>query len=181
MEINQLIYQFKDELFAFVVKKVKDTEAAKDLHQEILIRMFSNYHQLQNKQSLKPWLYRIANNAVIDHFRKTKKNFQADFLDAPTDQSDEELQVDDSLLRCMEPFVNQLREPYKEALLLTDLGDLSQKEYASAKGKSYSAAKSTIQRARAKLKETFIECCHIEADHYGNILSVRRKNNCSCS
>ena len=52
-----------------------------------------------------------------------------------------------------------------------------QKEYAKQHGLSYSATKSRIQRARQKLKASFVACCNLQSDTYGNIISYS-KNNC---
>ena len=56
---------------------------------------------------------------------------------------------------------------------------MSQKEYAESINLSYTATKSRVQRARKKLKDLFVECCAIETDRYGNIIS-EKKEDCNC-
>ncbi len=73
-----------------------------------------------------------------------------------------------------------LPENYKEAILLTELGPLSQKEYAEKLGISYSGAKSRVQRAKHQLHELFKECCTIHADKYGNIMEHTCNKICGC-
>ncbi len=59
----------------------------------------------------------------------------------------------------MKPFVDQLPQTYLEVILQTELGELSQKEFAEKADISYSKPKSRIQRGRKQLFELFNECC----------------------
>jgi len=179
MSIEKIITDFKQELFGFVHKHIKDEDTAKDIHQEILIKIFTNHKSLKNQGSLKSWMYRIARNAIIDYFRKNK------FLDTSLSDNiastDSELIEEDELLPCITPFLQQLRPNHKRALELTDLGNLSQKEFAEKMNLSYSGAKSTVQRARQEMRKIFDQCCKIETDRYGSVLSVTPSSSCDCS
>jgi RNA polymerase sigma-70 factor (ECF subfamily) len=57
-----------------------------------------------------------------------------------------------------------LPEPYSQALILTEYEGLSQKEMAERLGISFSGAKSRVQRARRKLRDLLLQCCHFELD-----------------
>ena len=63
-----------------------------------------------------------------------------------------------------------LPEPYREALLLTEFGGLSQQQLADQLGISLSGAKSRIQRARKKIRDDLLTCCHFEFDRYGRVV-----------
>jgi RNA polymerase sigma-70 factor (ECF subfamily) len=80
-------------------------------------------------------------------------------------------------------MVNTLEDlppEYCEALCLTELGNLSQKEYAEKIGISYSGAKSRVQRARKMLKDLLMKCCHYEFDKYGTVIGIYPVNCCCC-
>jgi RNA polymerase sigma-70 factor (ECF subfamily) len=64
----------------------------------------------------------------------------------------------------------ELEEPYREALILTEYEGLTQAEYAARAGLSLSGAKSRVQRAREKLKQLLLDCCHFELDRRGGII-----------
>lgn len=81
---------------------------------------------------------------------------------------------------CLEPFLSRLPAEFREALQLTELGSLSQKDYAARLGISYSGAKSRVQRARRQLHELFTACCRIEAYAYGNIWAATPRTACGC-
>ncbi len=67
---------------------------------------------------------------------------------------------------------------------MAELEGLTQKKIAADLGISLSGAKSRVQRARGKLKEMILDCCHVEADKYGNILDYQPKgkagSGCNC-
>ena len=66
-------------------------------------------------------------------------------------------------------------EKYKQAIILTEYEGLTQK-LAEKLGLSLSGAKSRVQRARLKLKELLLNCCHFELDRFGNILEYHHKS-----
>ncbi len=111
-----------------------------------------------------PWLYRIASNAIADHFRD----------DRPTAELPEHLptapqEVDPlaRLARCVEPFIDELPHPYRQALRMVELEGRSQKDVARILGLSYSGAKSRVQRGREHLRNRFLACCVIETGRRG--------------
>ena len=75
-------------------------------------------------------------------------------------------------------LVEQLPDPYREALLLTEFQGLSQVELAGRLGLSVSAAKSRVQRARGKLRDMLLACCHIELDRRGRVIDYYER--CCC-
>ncbi len=174
----EVIKKFEEKLKRFILSKVFDEDVANDLLQEVLIKIYKSYGNLKDHDSLSAWVYQLARNTVMDYFRKHKPNVK--ITDLP-----EEISTDDSLnhelVDCLEPFLEQLPNNYREALNLTDLGQLTQKEYAKIKGLSYSGAKSNVQRARLRLRELFDKCCKIESDKYGQVISYDLRNKDGCS
>lgn len=63
-------------------------------------------------------------------------------------------------------MVNSLPERDRQALVLTEYQGLSQKAFGERLGLSFSGAKSRVQRAREKLKEMLLECCHVEEEFH---------------
>ena len=115
--------------------------------------------------------------SLLDHYRKHKPS--TGIPDA-LHEADEPALSGDEFGKCLMPFINQLPPSYRDALLQTELGKLSQKEFAEQSAISYSGAKSRIQRGRQQLFELFKECCRFSADKYGNIIEYQGKHNCSC-
>ena len=78
-------------------------------------------------------------------------------------------------------MIDQLNEPYREALLLTDLGDLSQAQAARRLSLSEPGMRSRVQRGRAHVHEALEACCAVKLDAADQISDVERHGPCACS
>jgi RNA polymerase sigma-70 factor, ECF subfamily len=65
---------------------------------------------------------------------------------------------------CASRFVRELPQPYREALEMTDLEGLSQRDVADRLGMSHSGLRTRVQRGRERLRELVSECCTVELD-----------------
>ena len=172
---------FNRDLYKYILSRVKDKDAAKDILQDTFIKIQKNIHSLKDDKSLKFWIYKITYNSVIDYFRKL--NYDRNEINEIYDENiksvkDEIIEKDDrtsELAECIVPFINKLPEKYKEALMLTEFKNYSQKELAGHLGISYSGAKSSVQRGKVMLKELFEDCCNISYDRYGNIMDYKSR------
>src|SRR6185503_16029535 len=128
---------------------------------------------------LRQYLYGMVRNAVTDYFR-IKRQDTGDLEMAENFSEEETLSLNSTIADCcIKPFINQLPADYKEALLLTEFQNISQKELAEKLNISYSGAKSRVQRGREKLKELILNCCTFQSDVYGNLIDTESKN-CNC-
>ncbi len=167
-----LYHQFHQELERFILSKVKDKAIAKDILQDVFVKIHLHLHTIKDLSKLKAWIYQLTRNTVNDYFRKQKST--TDEEEILTEIADTYLLSEQGLESCVTPFIAQLPPKYKEALLLTDIKGLSQTELATQLNISYPAAKSRVQRARQKLKTLFTDCCRIHTDSYGNVLSYEK-------
>jgi RNA polymerase sigma-70 factor (ECF subfamily) len=83
--------------------------------------------------------------------------------------SDDNL-VEQELATHVAPFVASLPSPYREALTLTELEGLTQKQAAEMLGIPLSTMKSRVQRGRERLREIFEACCEIALDARGHVV-----------
>ena len=70
MSIEQIWVEYKNSLHAFLLSKVSNPADAEELLQDILLKTHLQIHQLKDQASIKPWLFQIANHAIIDFYRK---------------------------------------------------------------------------------------------------------------
>jgi RNA polymerase sigma-70 factor, ECF subfamily len=75
-------------------------------------------------------------------------------------------------------MVRGLPELDRQALVLTEYQGLTQKELAERLGLSFSWAKSRVQRAREKLRQQLLDCCHFELDRRGHIIDYQPRCHC---
>ena len=170
--------EFNEQLLAFIRKKVNDSETARDILQEVFIKIHQNKSGIQNNQKITNWIYQVTRNTIIDYYRKHK--IKASEL-PPEELTPEKLDVQNTdFSNCIAPFIKRLSKKDQDILNAITFRKISQKEYARIHNLSYSATKSRVQRAREKLGLLFLECCDIQADTYGNIISYSQKkpNNC---
>ena len=169
---------FNAQLFNFIQKRVKNKNVAKDLLQDIFVKIHLNLTSLKNEEKLTSWVYQITRNSIIDYFKKSKHETE---LTKDVIEQIEPENFNLELTKCLVPFIEKLPANYREAIVKTELGNLSQKDYAEELGISYSGAKSRVQRAREELKTLFTDCCVINVDVYGNVIEHQVcKKNCGC-
>jgi RNA polymerase sigma-70 factor (ECF subfamily) len=186
----QVWAELQDGLRAFVGRRVSDPHAAEDIAQEVLLRLHRNIDGLRHEDRLDAFAYTIARNAITDHYRARGRAREVpsspDSLAATIDADPDAAQPSDDpdgrqmLARCLEPLVQQLREPYREALMLTDLGELSQVQAARRTGVSVPGMKARVQRGRAQVREVLAECCDVALDESRRIATVQRTGPCAC-
>jgi RNA polymerase sigma-70 factor (ECF subfamily) len=69
-----------------------------------------------------------------------------------------------------------LPSPYREALILTEMEGLAQKDAATMLGVSVSGMKSRVQRGRQKLRALLEECCEIALDARGRVIGCEPRD-----
>lgn len=176
--MTELIWkEFNVQLLGFIKSRINNEELAKDLLQEIFIKIHQKIDTIQNKQKITSWIYQITRNSIIDYYRKKKEDTTQ--LSLNINLPEEIEPVNSDFTKCLEPFIKQLSGKDQHILNNIYFGNVSQKEYAETYNLSYSAAKSRVQRAKEKLKSSFITCCKVNSDKYGNIIS-HDKDHCSC-
>ena len=187
---DEVAADLHDRLRAFVGRRIGDPHAADDVTQEVLLRLHRNLGELRAEERLDAFAYRIARNAIIDHYRaraSAKESvFDPDDVTRRINADGGDSEADDSagrqeLARCLQPVVRRLPEPYRAALTLTDLGDLTQAQAAELAGISLPGMKSRVQRARTQLHELLTSCCQVTVDRSEHIAEVQRSGPCACT
>lgn len=165
------------DLRKFIFSRVRNDDDTDDIMQELYIKIHDNIGTLKDSVKIKSWIYKIAVNLITDHFR-LKERERSNYFRPELEQVKESRKLMDIAVMDMIKFMDNLPEDYCEALCLTEIEGLSQKEYALKKGISYSAAKSRVQRARAMLRDLLMQCCHYSFDSYGTVIDIQPR--CCC-
>ena len=167
---------FAGNLKRFIVSRVGDEPTAEDILQDVFLKIHAQLERLKDTSKLEAWVYQITRNAIIDHHRRSRVNLELSetlVAEQPDGHADE---ID--LKPTVKRMVESLPEPYRQALMLTEFEGLSQVELARKLGISFSGAKSRVQRAREKVRQMLLECCHLEFDRRGKIIECRSR--CGC-
>lgn len=167
--------EHKARLRGYVAKRVRDNHAVDDILQDVFLKALNNLPTLKSRGSVASWLFRIASNAVADHYR-ARKSWVA--LPGALESPRPEHNPVGELSACLQPFIADLPEIYRVAVTLSEIEGLPQREVAKRLGISLSGAKSRVQRGREKLRQRLHDCCVIEIGRRGVIGYEPRNKAC---
>jgi len=177
---TELWRRFSDSLRRFILNKVKNEALADDLLQETFIRIHSKIDSLRDETKVQSWVFQVARNIINDHFRKNNPISvdEVPEMIEPEPESDEAMT---ETIRDMVLFMEDLPEQDCQALCQVEFAGISVKDYAEKTGISYTAAKSRVARARHKLSDLLMNCCHYEFDKYGTVIGYHPIHCCCCN
>jgi RNA polymerase sigma factor (sigma-70 family) len=75
---GQLYQAYVTQVYRFVYLRTRHKETAEDITSETFLKAFAHFENFDTNRLLLPWLYRIAHNALIDHWRKERPGFSLD-------------------------------------------------------------------------------------------------------
>jgi RNA polymerase sigma-70 factor (ECF subfamily) len=179
MLTEQVWERFHMPLLQFIRRRVHDEETAEDLLQDVFLKIHQQIEILKDARKLESWIYQIARYAIIDYYRSKRSVVPLDapeVCDLPAELPDDDIVSE--LFPAVRFMLNSLPARDRQALILTEYQGLTQKELGERLGISFSGAKSRVQRAREKLKQELLACCHFELDRRGHILNYQSR--CQC-
>ncbi|OCA90970.1 RNA polymerase sigma factor SigX [Bacillus sp. FJAT-27225] len=157
---TDLYNKYHQEVFQFLFYMVRSKEQAEDLVQEVYIRVLRSYSRFEGKSSEKTWLFSIARNVAIDHFRKQKgwKQKLLEKFDWSTAQVrdhqplPEEIALQREEIKGMFKSLDLCTHDQRAVIIMRYLNDLSIAETAKVLGWTESKVKTTQHRAIKVLK-----------------------------
>lgn len=171
---EQLWEAFSGPLHQFILRRVPDPHSAEDILQDVFLKIHTHIDTLRTHDRLASWIYQITRNAIADYYRAQRPTAElADTLLAADEIADDDVMRE--LSPCVTAIIGMLPEPYRETLRLTEYQGLTQKAVSERLGISFSGVKSRVQRARAKIKDQLLDCCHFQFDHGGRIIDYQSR------
>jgi RNA polymerase sigma-70 factor (ECF subfamily) len=150
-----------------------------DVVQDTFVRVYRGLPNLADSERFGPWVYRVASSAIADHLRWRSRHPSAagtnEFFQALGSASEADEGLEAELAECVALFVARLPSPYREAVTLTELQGLTQKDAAELLDVSLSGMKSRVQRGRDRIRRMFEECCEISLDCRGRVTGCTPK------
>ena len=166
---RELLHRYERPVFSLVYRMVRDRETAEDLAQQTFVKVLNALDSYRPEYRFSSWIFKIANNAAIDHLRRRELNTLS--LDGSPDAvtaSDVEataLQAADhspsplaelesrELGATIEQAVAKLRPDYRACILLRHVEGRTYEEIAEALDLPLGTVKTYIHRARLELRE----------------------------
>jgi RNA polymerase sigma factor (sigma-70 family) len=151
---EMLYARHRTRLFRFVLRSIKARAIAEELYQEIWMRVIEARGSYAPKARFTTWLFTIAHNHLVDHWRKrglTLVALEGDELPSASPDPADHAQARESVAR-FAAALEALPALQREAFLLYEEGGLSVAEIGAATGSNAETAKSRLRYAMAKLK-----------------------------
>jgi RNA polymerase sigma-70 factor (ECF subfamily) len=167
--LDILVDRYSERLSNYLYGFVGDEQKVSDLLQETFIRVFRNRHSYERIAKFSTWLYTIAGNLARTEYRKSKRDPTTSIYRTSRDNEEYEMQLPDGQRHPdrladqpiyreeVQKALEQLDEPFREAVILRDKQQLSYKEIAEITGAPIGTVKSRIHRGRERLQELLDE------------------------
>jgi RNA polymerase sigma-70 factor (ECF subfamily) len=151
---NSLYDTHADAIFRFCFFKTGDREIAKDLTQDVFIKVFNYLVKGEEILNEKTFIYAIAKNVVIDFWRKKKavneRDLPEDFMSSVPSQSNTEVFAEYQIFLSL---LDKLSPSDREVIILRFIEDMSSKDMAELLRERENTILVRISRATTKLKE----------------------------
>jgi RNA polymerase sigma-70 factor, ECF subfamily len=166
---RELFEAHKDRVWTVALRYTGDESAARDVTQQVFLKLFTNIAGFRHESNFKTWLYRMVANECMDEFRKRRRLIPLDFLrPASGAERDEDcgvaemedwrqeplqeerlaqLEVSEAVLAAL----TQLKPKLRMAIVLKYFEDLSYEQIAEALGCSMGTVASRLNRGHKEL------------------------------
>lgn len=166
---RELLRRYQRPVFSLIYRMVRDRELAEDLAQETFVKVLNALERYRPEYKFSSWVFKIANNAAIDHLRKkeldtlsleggpdatTPERVEATALQLgdQTESPLEELEARE-LGHTIEIAIGRLRPEYQSCIILRHVEGRPYDEIADILNLPLGTVKTYIHRARAELRE----------------------------
>jgi RNA polymerase sigma-70 factor (ECF subfamily) len=164
---EELVRRFQARIHGIAYRHTGNAEDAREITQEVFVKVYRNMDACPDAELFFPWLYRISRNACIDHLRRAKSRPPAHdipvdraFLPAATGDGPEQQWIARSRERLVYSGLQKLSRLNRELILLKELKGLSLVQIASALKIPLGTVKSRSNRARIELAQKLMELGH---------------------
>jgi RNA polymerase sigma-70 factor, ECF subfamily len=153
--VEDLFAKHQNEIYAYLVRMLRDPELAADLTQDAFVKAYRAYDALQKPENARAWLYQIAHRVALDDLRRRRIVRFVPLVGESrnTSPSAEHLVMESRLSGDLQRALKRIPERQRAALLLAELHDLTGLELAAALGVSHVAARALLTRARENLRQ----------------------------
>jgi RNA polymerase sigma-70 factor (ECF subfamily) len=158
-----LVRQHQSRIYGLALSYVKDAEEARDLAQEIFVRLFRGLDSFRSGEAFLPWMVKVARNACVDHLRRRRVRPrrallpEGEEIDVPDPRpGPDEVSAGAATRRLLHRALRELGEMSREMIILKEIQGLDLEEVASVLGIPVGTVKSRSHRARLELARALI-------------------------
>ena len=171
----ELVRRYQAPIYNFVIRQLRSASTAQDVTQDVFLRVVQNAAEFKHEARFTTWLYTIARNLCIDHYRKLSHRRHAS-LDQPKKRDTEDSRplvesiadghprssvershTSSRVADCIVQAVDSLPDEQREVFLLREVANLPFKDIAEVTGVGENTVKSRMRYALERLREALSE------------------------
>ncbi len=154
-----LFEHFQESVFNFIAYKTGDRDLSEDILQETFLKVWRNREQLDESKSIKSFLFTMANNSAMNHFRHQKvvHSHQAGYRLDLEGRSPQDIVESKEFYEQVLGAIENLPEKTRITFMMSRFEDLSYKEIAERTDVSIKTVESHMGKALRLIREKINE------------------------
>lgn len=152
---KELYYRYFKNLIRFAWYRLHNTEASRDLVQEVFYKIWSNREHLDPSKSIKAYLYKILGNMIINQIALSSSNTVSLEAIKEEDRSDNQKNID--LMIDIRNAIENLPDKLRQVYTLSRIEGFKYDEIAEICGISVKAVEKRMTQTFVRLRKIFIE------------------------
>jgi len=168
-----LIIKYEKQIYNIAYKYLHNEEYAKDVSQEVFLKVYKSLNKFNELSKFSTWLYRIAVNTSIDEIRKIKNkgynnisisdkeneliNIEKIESEISNENTPEEKFIEKEKTNMLYKILDELPEEQCSIIILRDIEGYSYEEISKITGIKIGTIKSRLNRARNSLKSLLVK------------------------
>ena len=158
-KLGLLFERYHRILYKFFYNLNRNASISEDLVQNVFVRILKYRHRFRGDGEFKSWMFFIARNINIDHYKKNKFAY-ADDIDTWKDRLADDFKPDETIMKqeeleLLHTALNHLDEDKREVLILSKLDGMAYKQIGEVLGCTEGAVKVKVFRALKALKNVY--------------------------
>ncbi len=167
--------EFYDRLLSFFNQRVLQKEDARDLVQEVFLKISRHQGQKPVIKNISGWVFTIAHHTLIDYYRKNKRRFSPYEEALEPEEVDQNEKLTGEITACIKLFLSQLSPETRMILEWVEINKGSQKSLAAQLNLPYPTLRSKVRRGRKAILKLLQESCHMSFDARGWVVHCESK------
>ena len=178
LTFEKIYAAYSDRILNLAYRMTGSAEEARDLTQDIFVRVYENLDSLRGDSMVYTWLYRVATNFILNHLKKSGRRKWLAWMDLSVKDAFT-MEKEDNEMSLAEPperpdghleksqreqlvwnAICQLKPKYRIPLILNRYEEMSYNEIAEVMDISLSAVESRLHRAKKSLVEILTPMIH---------------------
>jgi len=152
--------QYLPKIYRYISYRINDRFLAEDITSAVFEKALTKFNQYNaEKAALSTWIFRIARNTLIDHYRASGRAHTVQLdeaLDTPEkDKSPEQAVIEEEESRMLKRCIAKLSPPEQEIVSLKFSAEMTNRQIAATLGLSESNVGVILYRAVRKLRNDF--------------------------